>query len=398
MRRCRPMKIDSDFEGGSVVVLVANDPADVTLALRPDNAADFAQWFFFRVRVVEGTVCSFRIENADEAGYPGGYPDYRVCVSYDGESWFRIPTDYSQGELRFRLRAERDLVTIAYFPPFTTERHAALIARCEASSRARVIEIGRTVQGRPMQLVAFGDQGKSLHRIWVVAQQHPGEAMAGFCAEGFIDRLLDEGDPGAAALLAKAEVYVVPRMNPDGVAIGNHRTNAAGRDLNREWASPSDEHSPEVACVLRAMEARGAEVFLDLHGDEEIPYVYAFSPRGASNFPVKLAHLEDRFTAALDRLSPDFQREESRKAGIPSGDDARLSTSLVARRFDCLALGIEMPFTDNHLRPDPEHGWSPERSRDLGRAFVEALLDVLAPIKESMSIPPAPGSFRGAMS
>lgn len=390
------MQIDTDFEGGSISVLVANDPADVTLALRPDNAADFAQWFFFRVRVAEGTTCGFRIENADEAGYPGGYSDYRVCVSYDGEHWFRIPTDYSQGELRFRLKCERDLLTIAYFPPFTSERHHRLLDRVRASSRARVLEIGRSVQGRPISLVAFGDQGRSLHRIWVVAQQHPGEAMAGFCAEGLLDRLLDEDDPIASALLAKAEVYVVPRMNPDGVAIGNHRTNAAGRDLNREWASPSDEHSPEVACVLRAIEERGgAEVFLDLHGDEEIPYVYAFSPRDAKGFPAKLALQEDRFCDTLARVSPDFQREESRKAGIPGGDDPRLSTSQIARRFDCLALGLEMPFTDNHLRADPEHGWSPERSRDLGRALVEALLAVLAPIQESMSIPPLPGSFRG---
>lgn len=35
-------------------------------------------------------------------------------------------------------------------------------------------------------------------------------------------------------------------MNPDGSWRGHLRTNAAGANLNREWAKPSLETSPEV--------------------------------------------------------------------------------------------------------------------------------------------------------
>ncbi len=375
------MKIDCDFDGGSIDVLVANDPADVTLSLRRDNAADFSHWFFFRVRVAPGTVCGFRVENAGESTYPEGWTDYRVCVSYDGDTWLRLPSNYSAGELRFRVRAERDLLTFACFAPYTTERYEDLLERVRASERARVLEIGRTVQGRPMNVVAFGDQGRSLHRVWIVAHQHPGETMAGFCAEGIVDRLLDPSDEVAAALLARAEVYVVPRMNPDGSALGNHRTNAAGRDLNREWSSPSEEASPEVACVRRALEERGVDVFLDLHGDESVPYVYAYGARGIQGSSERLSALEDRFCDALARLDPDFQRERTRENDMPVEGDLRLATSYVAERFDCLALGIEMPFTDNHLRPDEEQGWSPERSRSLGRSLVGAVLETLGSLR-----------------
>ena len=82
------MRIDSDFDGGSIVVIDAADPARVRLSLRHDNASDFRQWFFFRVRVTPGTVCGFRVENAAESTYPEGWADYRVCASYDGETWF----------------------------------------------------------------------------------------------------------------------------------------------------------------------------------------------------------------------------------------------------------------------------------------------------------------------
>lgn len=38
-------------------------------------------------------------------------------------------------------------------------------------------------------------------------------------------------------------------MNPDGSVRGHLRTNAAGVNLNREWAQPTIENSPEVYLV-----------------------------------------------------------------------------------------------------------------------------------------------------
>jgi murein tripeptide amidase MpaA len=40
---------------------------------------------------------------------------------------------------------------------------------------------------------------------------------------------------------ALGEYYfrMVPMVNPDGVALGNYRTNFAGLDLNRKWIHPT---------------------------------------------------------------------------------------------------------------------------------------------------------------
>ncbi len=61
-------------------------------------------------------------------------------------------------------------------------------------------------------------------------------------------------------------------MNPDGSARGHLRTNAVGSNLNREWATPSTEFSPEVLCVRNEMEKQGVDYCLDVHGDEGHPY------------------------------------------------------------------------------------------------------------------------------
>jgi murein tripeptide amidase MpaA len=54
-----------------------------------------------------------------------------------------------------------------------------------------------------------------------------------------------------------------------------------------------------------------------------------------------------------------------------------MSTSQLAERFGCVAMTLEMPFKDNDDLPCPAQGWSPERSRLLGRDCLAALAEWL---------------------
>ncbi|APR82356.1 Zinc carboxypeptidase domain protein [Minicystis rosea] len=368
------MWIDCDFDGGSIRILEAEEPGRAVLGLRADNAADFRQWFYFRARGVADMPCTFTIADAGSSTFPGGWNDYHACASYDGEEWFRVPTERDGDALIIRHAPRRDVVAYACFAPYSSDRCAALIERARASDLATVVTLGESIEGRPMNVVVIGDQQSSLPRLWIIAQQHPGETSAGWCAEGIVDRLLDEDDETAAALRDRAVVYVVPRMNPDGAARGNHRTNAAGLDLNRAWSEPSMETSPEVFLVRAAMDASGVDFFLDIHGEEEIPYLFDFGAEGVPNYGERLAALEEMFRDALEAAEESYQREEGYDRDPPGGADLGLANAYVADRFDCLSMGLELPFKDDESHPEPEVGWSPDRSRHLGRAVVEAVL------------------------
>jgi murein tripeptide amidase MpaA len=45
-------------------------------------------------------------------------------------------------------------------------------------------------------------------------------------------------------------------------------------NLNREWAEPSAERSPEVLAIRNAMDATGVHWAMDVHGDEAIPAAF----------------------------------------------------------------------------------------------------------------------------
>ena len=377
------MEIDAGFDGGSIVVLGEGDEAggEVPLALRPDNAADFRQWFCCRSWGDPGERRAFRIERASASEYPDGWESYRVCASYDGEEWFRVPTRFEDGELRFRFTPSRRTVTFAAFARYSIARHRRLLGRASRSPRARVEVIGETVEGRPLSMISFGREGPSTLRVWMIARQHPGETMASWCAEGVVDRLLERDDPVIEALLEDAMVHVVPWVNIDGGVIGNHRTNAAGRDLNRSWDDPDPIAAAEVFALRRAIRETGVDLFLDIHGDEALPYVFAAGCEGNPGYTPRIAALETAFGSRLEAADPSFQRDEGYDRDAPGEADLSCAANFIGEQYDCLALTLEMPFKDDANHPDRRRGWSPGRASTLGRALLEATLLTLPELR-----------------
>lgn len=375
------MKIDADLFGGAISVLDTSDPTDITLALRSDNASDFMQWFHFRVTEADGTELAFNIVNASESTYPGGWDDYRAAASYDGARWFRVDTELDEGTLRIRHAPEQPTCFYAYFAAYSWDRHLELIESARTSPGAHVGIVGKSVEGRPLHRIRVGEADASKRQVWIIARQHPGETMGQWFIEGVLSRLLDTEDPTAREVLEGAVFHLVPLMNPDGAAHGNQRTNAAGRNLNREWLAPSREESPEVFAVRRAMIASGVDLFLDVHGDEDTPYVFAAGCEGNPGYSPRIDALEDLFMRTLMELDEDFQRRYGYDLDEPGEADLSVAANYAGERFDCLALTLEMPFKDAANHPDPEEGWSPARAAGFGAHVLGSILACLPALR-----------------
>ena len=374
------MRITVPEDTGRVRVVQAPAKGDVKLAIEADRVApEHRQWFCFDAH---GDVDRERIivlENAGETTYADALEDYRVCASYEpeGPDWFRVDTEMADGQLRIIHTPRQELVRYAYFAPYPRARRNRVIEEARASGRARVKRLGKSVEGRGMDLLTFGSDSEDAMKLWVIAQQHPGETMAGWFAEGLIGRLLSSEDPLVLSLLEHARVNVIACMNPDGATLGNHRTNAVGKDLNRSWWEASAEESPEVLAVRKALYDDGVDFFLDVHGDEHTPYVFVAGAEGNPHYNDRIEALEDEFTNAMLEASSDFQTEEGYPKDAPGKGDLRCAGNYAGEAFDCLSLTLEMPFKDNDNAPDQERGWSPERSMKLASDVVEAMAGVL---------------------
>jgi murein tripeptide amidase MpaA len=368
------MHIDASLSGGSIHVL-STSGSGAELSLRTDSAAGIRQWFHFRVQGARHADLSLCIVNAGDATYHGAWDGYRALGSYDLVRWFRVDTTYDGRTLVLRHRPEADTVHYGYFAAYPEARHAALVARAQSSPRATLVRIGESVEGRPIELLVLGDARPGKRRVWIVARQHPGETMAEFFVEGALGRLLDERDPLGAALLGEATLYVVPNLNPDGSARGNFRTNAAGRDINREWQDTDERHSPEVLAVRRVLEETGVDLFLDIHGDENAPCIFAIGCEGNPSYGERLWRLERALASSLSQRDPHFWPDFGYGPEDPGKGDLRIGNNWVGERFDCLSMTLEMPFKEG------PGGFSPEAAARFGAVTLESALETLRSLR-----------------
>lgn len=367
------ISINSQFSSGNIELVGDIEARPIALKIKADNQSEFRQWFHFKVNNALNQSLSFTIVDADKTAYPDGWVDYQVCASYDGQSWFRIPTEYAEGELRFQMDFEESSAYFAYFAPYSYERHLDLIHDAAQHEWVTHQVLGETLDGREMNLLSVGDAAAPI-QAWVIARQHPGESMAEWFMEGFIGRLLDHDDAVARKLLQQVRFHLVPNMNPDGTERGHLRTNAKGINLNREWNRAQLDNSPEVLLVQQQMQQTGVDLFLDVHGDEGLPYNFVAGSEGVPRFDKTMAQWEQDFVAAFKATTPEFQDEYGYPKDAPGQADLSIASSWVAETFGCLALTLEMPFKDNANLPDPLTGWSSDRSALLGQAVLQPIL------------------------
>ena len=369
------MPISYNFDGGNIDVIEDSNSQNIQLKIRADANSSFFQWFYFRVHGLYQVPCNINIQNAGEATYPMGFENYDVVYSHDRLNWMRHPTNFINGILNIEFTPSQDAVYFAYFAPYSMERHADLVARTLSFPSASLEVLGQTLDGRDIDLIKFSD-GKNLaskKNCWFIARQHPGETMAEWWMEGALEWLGEQGAIESNSLLELCDLFLIPNMNPDGSYRGHLRTNAVGRNLNREWENPTVESAPEVFLVKEAMNKIGVDFFLDIHGDESLPHNFIAGTEGLINWSSTKQSQLDFFKDTLEEIDKNFQT----KAGYPIKErgsaNLNMSAAQIASRHDCLAMPLEMPFKDTLENPNKTLGWSPARCKTLSISSLKAL-------------------------
>ncbi len=142
-------------------------------------------------------------------------------------------------------------------------RHAELVERLralEARHRGRVTleEVGRSVQGRPLYLVALGTGPRKV-LLW--SQMHGDEPSATPALLDVADTLLSWESPETRGTLDALTLLMVPMLNPDG-AERYARRNAQAIDVNRDALSLT---TPEGRALKAVRDRFQPELGVNLH-------------------------------------------------------------------------------------------------------------------------------------
>ena len=152
--------INAAFDSGNIITESING-ATATLSIRKDKDSDFFQWFHFRVVAEAGEEFILKITGLEKSAYPGGWPDYRACVSEDRDYWGRAETSYDKAEaggtLTIRYTSVSGLAWFAYFAPYSMERHHDLVAETAGIEGVDYRCLGTSLEGQPIDCLEMGE-------------------------------------------------------------------------------------------------------------------------------------------------------------------------------------------------------------------------------------------------
>ena len=274
-----PLYINTSFENGSPMNWEERD--DGTLVFEPlfDYERGFrnrqlTHWHF-SLRGTKGQTVRLRIppkENIYGGKRVNAFaPRIGNQMSADGVSW--TPVVFEQGEdrsIEATVTLPADEVVIARIEPYTTKHLAGFLARLGEHPLAKIKIIGRTVEGRPLEMITLSS-GRAKRSALIRARAHPWEAGGNWFIEGLAARALS--DP---AVLDAMDLCILPMAAKDGVVRGQTRFNANGFDLNRGFVKDyvfNEHNAPENLALMKWLERRQRERALpffamDLHDDD----------------------------------------------------------------------------------------------------------------------------------
>ena len=140
-----------------------------------------------------------------------------------------------------------DTIYFAHSYPYTYSDLQRYLSKLEndpqAKNRFRRKMLVQSNAGNPcdmLTITSFNDSEAVMSKkkaIILSARVHPGETGASYMMKGVIDFLV--GPSIGARILRDTFIFkIVPMLNPDGVIVGNTRSDLNGDDMNRQWQDP----------------------------------------------------------------------------------------------------------------------------------------------------------------
>jgi len=334
------VSFSNEFDGARLNGVARLGDGQYAVTITPENAPiNPSPWYAFKVWAKNKKEISIRLV------YPeGSRHRYDPQLSTDGRKWKYLDqsfiTEIEKGtgtsgpssrpkSIVMRLQIGRKPLWVSAQELTNSTRVFAWIAQTARKKKALLEDIGRSIEGRPLRMLKFGDL-ESKKNILIISRQHPPEVTGYFAMQAFVDDLLDDSKL-SKQFRREYAIFVIPLMNPDGVDNGHWRHNMGGIDLNRDWTTFNQPEGRQVSEFLKKREAETGGKFyfgIDFHSTWNDIY-YPMTPDNPGNMP----NLVQDWLVAIKKALPGYE------PNIQANN--RLRPAIVSRNYFLASHGME---------------------------------------------------------
>jgi hypothetical protein len=264
------LEVLADFEGANPRAqedILRESPCRFRLRPFNEQGSDDGYYFRFETRVVNHGAAARDVELLVEWPALDTHPDYEYDFYFYGDSaegwhWTRAAVEGHTASLI--VPARPGVTYVGFYPLYSYSRLEGFIQGLGESPYLKTWVEGRSFQGRNIRCVRITDPSapdSGKRTVLFTARNHPYETGGSYVLDEAV-RWLSGADPEAAALRRKAVFYLLPMLNPDGVALGcNQRTRPGG--VNLSFGAGSDD--PAAAALRGLVQKIHPWLWADIH-------------------------------------------------------------------------------------------------------------------------------------
>jgi hypothetical protein len=252
------VKIVTGFECSTPLEIEKLSPTHFRVKITTDST--LRNWFMFRVEGAKGKTVRIDIKDAplnkwwslnpvwsslasidDPAMFHKVTSDrkYPAMQAYNGpqlpdtsqQNWHYISDVWSTdqqpdktGTYCFVHTYETDGEYLAMRPPYTPKYNEAYLKSLEGRPGVKVIEVGKSKEGRPLHIVQIGDgDPKKVPCVVMYAREHGNEHDGSWVVQAALSHMLENED-GGPQLQESFTFLLIPILDPDGAIISKYES------------------------------------------------------------------------------------------------------------------------------------------------------------------------------
>ncbi len=325
---------DNRFDGARLNDFTQINDSTYQVLITPENTPiNPSPWYAFKIWSERPDTIYLQLK------YKHAKHRYFPKVSQNRKDWQKIKSftyNNDSTAISFKLPVKKEAQWIAGQPIInSTDTKIWLDSLASNLWVSQPKVIGKSAKGRPLYMLKIGaGDTKNKKIVVLLSRQHPPE-VTGFMALKYFVNELAQNDTLTRAFYQKYEVWLFPLLNPDGVDLGHWRHNAAGIDLNRDWAN---YRQPEIDAVTNFIVSESKKhhvkpvLGVDFHSTfKDVYYIFDDS------FHSVLPGFCEVWTAGIDRTVAPFKTRKS-----PYGMAQPISKNWFYKQFKAEAMTYEV--------------------------------------------------------
>ena len=231
-----------------------------------EEGSNDAYYFRFNTKVINHSSKYESLELIIEWPALRLHPDYEYDTYYYGDigNWQWIYAYMDGITAKLNITIPPGITYVGFYPRYSYEHFEEFVKKLTPSNTLKKWLEGKSFYGRNIWCIKITDPNipdNKKHSILITSRNHPYETSGSYITEEII-KYLQSDVPKAIKLKKENVIYLMPMINPDGVALGmNQRTRPNG--VNISFGVGEDD--PAVTTLLKLVDKVRPDFWADVH-------------------------------------------------------------------------------------------------------------------------------------